>query len=485
MTNDPGAPGSFVIPSARHLLMPFHQRRFALPLTVQIALLAALFLGSLGGLVYDVFTVRATPEAERAARQRLREASSAMAKAAATLATQRPERTTVDAWLSISGELGKVAERVLRVYPGVEGGFFLDGDFDRFAGYAFPTSRPKRKPRPDKNEPPPLEEPYIRVQAHDSLNLPPGEISVLVRDVGPSRVMIVTEPVGSDRPASAATWLMYRLVDPQLRERQVRRYQASTGLALCGLLLALVLTVGLGRSLKRQQREESRLRDELRRSERLAVLGTLLAGVAHEIRNPMAAIRSTVQLWQRMPERARTPESLEAVIRSVDRLNETVSQLLYFSRSDATAREPVDVNGLLNETLELFAAQASTQHLALQADLSDEVRGVYGSPGALRQVFVNLATNALQAMPDGGRLVVTTRLSTTGKTVMIDFADNGPGISPEVAPHLFEPFFTTRPNGTGLGLAICREIVVQHDGTIELVGSAASGARFRIELPAQ
>jgi signal transduction histidine kinase len=273
---------------------------------------------------------------------------------------------------------------------------------------------------------------------------------------------------------------MYRLVDPRLLDRQVRQYRASSVLALGGLLLALLLLAGLARNLKRQQQEQARLQHELRRSERLASLGKLLAGVAHEVRNPLAAIRSTVQLWQRLPEQSRTPESIDAVVRAVDRLNETVSQLLYFSRADATQCEPVDVNRLLRETLELFAAQAAQQHVALHTDLSDDVGSILASPGALAQVFANLTTNALQSMPTGGELWVTTRQS--DRHAVIEFADNGPGISAEVRAHLFEPFFTTRPAGTGLGLALCREIVVQHEGTIECLESER-GARFRIELP--
>lgn len=451
------------------------------PLSMQLALLAALFFSSLAALVYGAFAARAAPELERATRNRLREASSAMALAAGTLVGRQSDASTVDAWYSKSGEFGQITERVLSNYSGVEGGFYLDGELDRFAGYAFPTDRPRRKRRPDKSEPPPLEEPYIRVQARESLKLPPGEISVSIRDVGPSRVMIVTEPVGTVRPAAGATWVMYRLVDPRLLDNQVRRYQASTALALAGLLLALALTTRLGMNLKREQREQVRLRDELRRSERLASLGKLLAGVAHEIRNPLAAIRSTVQLWERMPERARTPESLVAVIHAVDQLNGTVTQQLQFSRADGTDHAPLDINASLRETMELFAVQAAEQRVEIEKNLHAGLPPIAGSGAALRQVFANLIMNALDAMHGGGRLEVTARPSSTG--VVIEFADNGEGIAPEVAPHLFEPFFTTRSQGTGLGLAICREIVIQHNGTIELVSGTEKGARFRVILP--
>ncbi len=205
--------------------------------------------------------------------------------------------------------------------------------------------------------------------------------------------------------------------------------------------------------------------------------------MAHEVRNPLAAIRSTVQLWQRMPERASTPESLAAVIHAVDRLNETVTQLLQFSRADGTTHVPIDINTSLRETLELFAVQAAEQHVEIETRLSDGLPQIDGSDTALRQVFANLITNALDAMPAGGRLEVATRFDSTAGDAVIEFADSGKGIASDIAPHLFEPFFTTRPHGTGLGLAICREIVVQHNGTIELVPGAEKGALFRVTLP--
>ena len=470
---------------------------------LQTALVIALFLGSLATVLFSTFLTLLLPQSEFEARDRLRAASKRMAEAAA------PEFSSLQVeagrpFDALDAKLRGIAAKVLADYPGVEGGFYLDAGLEKFVGYAFPTDppdsvllpsgdpplkgklHPKGKgpppPRPGlRDEPPPKEKPFILLQAQKSLSLDPGEFHFDVRAVGPSRVASLTEPVGPDRPARLATWTMYRITGPENTVDQLRRFQISTGLALGGIALAVVLTLNLGRTLKRQRLEQERLREELRRSEHLAALGTQLAGVAHEVRNPLAGIRSTVQLWQRWPDMARSPESLDAVVRAVDRLNEIVSTFLYFSRADCAERHPVNVNDVLAETLKLLEAEANAQAVVLKVDLEPALPLVLGSANGLRQVFLNLATNALQAMPQGGRLECSTR-SLAQDRIEIRFADTGSGIPSDAQKHLFEPFFTTRPNGTGLGLALCREIVLQHGGQIEL-GAGGQGTTFRIILP--
>jgi signal transduction histidine kinase len=167
----------------------------------------------------------------------------------------------------------------------------------------------------------------------------------------------------------------------------------------------------------------------------------------------------------------------------VDRLNEIVSTLLYFSRADCAERQSVEVNELLTETLGLLEARATAQAVSLQVDLEPDLPNIQGTANGLRQVFLNLATNALHAMPEGGRLHCSTRSLPQNHVIEIRFADTGSGISPEDREHLFEPFFTTRPNGTGLGLPLCREIVLQHGGQIKLE-AGGQGTTFLAVLPA-
>ncbi|HUY35682.1 MAG TPA: ATP-binding protein [Pirellulales bacterium] len=451
-------------------------------LRLQTALLIALFLGSLSTLGFNLVKTRVAPEHERRTREQLRAASRRMAQRAETI--ERPERYANGDFSRLNRDLTSITAEVLADFPGVEGGFYLGDGADRFGGYAYPTHQPPRKDR-RRTDPPPLESPYLRLQAKESLTIEPGEVRWYVRDVESSRVMMLTEPVGRRRPAAWSTWLMVRLIDHKQLGNQVRRYQTSTVLSIGGLGLALLLLVNLGRSLRRQRLEQARLRDELRKSEHLAALGKLLAGVAHDVRNPLAAIRSTVQLWQRLPDTARTPVSLDAVIQAVDRLNHTVTQLLHFSRADQLDRQPVQVNQLLEETLELLAAHAADQRVALERDLADKLPTLLGSANALLQVFLNLAQNALQAMPDGGMLSIQSRLDQRLGQVEVRVGDTGPGIQTADQAHLFEPFFTTRAGGTGLGLALCREIIAQHGGRIEHLPGDGPGATFRVILPTQ
>jgi two-component system sensor histidine kinase HydH len=174
---------------------------------------------------------------------------------------------------------------------------------------------------------------------------------------------------------------------------------------------------------------------------------------------------------------------LDPILQSVDRLNALVSRLLFFVRSGHEERRPVDLNAIVQETLTLLRAQADSQRVVFQTELAPDLPLLFGSAQALQQVMLNLATNALQAMPEGGTLLCRTRCLTDPPRIELWVADRGSGIASEELPHLFEPFHTTRPEGAGLGLALCREIVQQHGGSIELDSLDGWGAVFRVTLP--
>ncbi len=449
-------------------------------LRLQIILVVVLFAASLMMLLLSALGALQLPARERKAQQQLTEAGRRMAEEAAPLLEDLPPDR--------QRRLTEIANRALERLEGVEGGFYLAGGGNdgkgEFLAHVFPNDphRPSESsPRlPLSPDPPPNEKDSIHDQCVASLTR--DEI-MQVNVIGPSRVLIVTEPVGPQRPARMAAWVMTRLTSPEYTAAQLVRFQTATGLALAGMGMALVLLANLGRNLRRERQQREQLREELRRAEHFAALGKLLAGVAHEVRNPLAAIRSTVQLYQRLPLQTRDPSALDAILQGVDRLNSLVSRLLFFARTGHEERRSVDLNAIVQETLTLLRAQADSQHVVLQTELASDLPPLSGSMQALQQVVLNLATNALQAMPTGGALLCRTRRLEVPPCIELCIADTGPGIATKDLPHLFEPFHTTRPEGTGLGLALCREIVQQHGGRIELDHQEGWGAVFRVTLP--
>ncbi len=452
----------------------------------QVLLVGLLFVASLAALLVNTFAAVSLPQRSLEARERLRQAVTELAAAAGPAREALSREALADGPLAEepNRRLTQEAEGVLGAYAGMEGGYYLGGKADQFAGYAHPGG-PAPPGRRLRRDPPPLETRYIRDLARRAVYESAGPV-VEVHEVGPSQVAMAAAPVGGPGEGGAprvAAWAMVRLIDPARQRAELGRYRASAAMALGGILLAGVLLANLTRSLRSERTRREKLAAELRRSEQLAALGRLLAGVAHEVRNPLAAIRSTVQLWQRLPEQARTPASLDAVTVAVDRLNELVSRLLLFARGAHEERRPVDLNAVVREVLELYRAQAVGQGVAVEEALVDGLPAVHGSAQGLRQVVLNLVTNALQAMPAGGVLRCETR-GLAGRGAELLVSDTGPGVAPEARARLFEPFFTTRAAGAGLGLALCREIVAQHGGRVGLDDRPGQpGATFRVFFP--
>ncbi len=231
-----------------------------------------------------------------------------------------------------------------------------------------------------------------------------------------------------------------------------------------------------------------RAEQALQRSEKLATAGRLTAAIAHEINNPLEAITNLLYLARRDPTRA--DQHLEMAEREVQRIADIAQQTLGFVREVSDAKT-LSVSSTLDEVLQLYLPKLLTRHIELHKELQNgcEVRGFSGE---LRQLFSNLITNAIDAMPEGGRLRVrvSQRHEPNGRGragVRVMFADTGIGIAPQERAHLFEPFYTTKKDsGTGLGLWLSEGIVRKHDGTIHLrtsIRPGQSGTIFSLFLP--
>ena len=239
--------------------------------------------------------------------------------------------------------------------------------------------------------------------------------------------------------------------------------------------------------------ENSKLYHQMKEKDRLAALGEMSAGLAHEIRNPLAAIKGAVQYLdpKKLPEEDR--QFVEIVIEEVNRLNGVVTQFLDYSRPLKPSMAPTAVNEVLEKTFKLLQP-GFPPNVAVEIDLADWLPRVQADAEQLKQVFLNLALNAFQAMPGGGRLHVSTRVardelafwregSRRADVVEVRFRDSGPGVPEAARDSIFVPFYTTKEKGTGLGLAICQRIVKAHQGSIGVRSPPDAGAEFLVALP--
>jgi PAS domain S-box-containing protein len=239
--------------------------------------------------------------------------------------------------------------------------------------------------------------------------------------------------------------------------------------------------------------ERTRLESQLSHSERLASLGQLAAGVAHEVNNPLASVLAGVESLQRWLQRGDfgsaslqdAGEVLEVLEREARRCRETTDKLMLLAQPYATAPTWVDLNRAVRDTLSLLRFQMRKTGVTAAEALDPAVSPMWAREGGIRGICMNLMMNAVQAMPRGGTLTVATRAE--GEWVTLRVEDDGEGIASEHLDRIWDPFFTTKPvgTGTGLGLSITQRIVSRHGGTIRVESRPGEGARFVVRLPVQ
>ena len=226
------------------------------------------------------------------------------------------------------------------------------------------------------------------------------------------------------------------------------------------------------------------LRREVARSQRLASVGRLAAGVAHEIRNPLSSIKGFATYFkERYPDRPEDQQTADIMIQEVDRLNRVVGQLLEFAKPVPVKPKPVSLQALLNDSIKLIRDRAAEKNISIQTQNNTRMDEVRIDPDRINQVLLNLYLNAIDSMESGGELKVEISSDGQRRNVVIQVSDTGRGISRENLSKIFEPYFTTKSTGTGLGLAIAHNIVEAMGGKITVVSDKEIGTTFTVALP--
>jgi len=250
-----------------------------------------------------------------------------------------------------------------------------------------------------------------------------------------------------------------------------------------------VATIGFFHDLREEIRMKEKLdktRLQLQQADKMASLGKLSAGVAHQLNNPLGSITLFTKLVleeYNLEDAAR--EDLQRILKDAQRCRDTVKELLEFARQTRYQIKPHDINSAITRTVFLLDKQTLFHNIQIERRLAENIPMVSGDIQQLNHVFMNIIINAAQAMAGKGRLTIESALHPDGNRVVLTFSDTGPGIPQEMLSQIFEPFFTTKEEGegTGLGLSLAYSIVKEHGGTIEARNKPEGGAMFIIELP--
>lgn len=255
----------------------------------------------------------------------------------------------------------------------------------------------------------------------------------------------------------------------------VRRAQFNMAVLLALLMVGWILGAVLYRFAVREERHQF----EMARRERLAQMGEMGAMLAHEIRNPLAGIKGYAQIIGKRPAEARNAGFAQRIVSEALRLESLVSSLLAYAGNESYPMTSVDLHELIVDNVSLIRQEADQQHVAISIECGTDIQ-VFGDRDRLGQVLLNILKNAVQAMPEGGSLLVIANPS--GKNVIIKVSDSGEGISAENLARIFDPFFTTKARGTGIGLALCKKIVEEHNGKLKVESVVGAGTSVSIIL---
>jgi signal transduction histidine kinase len=261
-------------------------------------------------------------------------------------------------------------------------------------------------------------------------------------------------------------------------------FVVGTGAAVMGILfITLTFVVRKGENIIQQRAlERMQLKEDLSRAEHLSSLGEMIAGVSHEIRNPLGIIKSSAELLKKqLSEKNSSTTIPEVIVEEADRLNNIITDFLNFAKPRTPNFTPCQVEEVLEKNIPFFSSQIEDQNCSITKRFEQNLPKVMADASMLYQAFLNILINAMQAMPEGGEISIKIKSNDNGVTIF--FEDDGEGISDDVFEKIWTPFYTTKEKGTGLGLGIVKNIIEAHGGEVYMENRSQGGARVGITLP--
>ena len=306
------------------------------------------------------------------------------------------------------------------------------------------------------------------------LNLPSAKgLQEIAAQVLPQKLMDLVQSIHSHN----------RLIEKELKVRDVKGKPIILDVVVSPLMDNDGASLG-ALVILRDLTELSLLKNEIERNKRLAAIGRLAAGVAHEIRNPLSSLKGYATFFKEIFDKGtQNFDIADVMIKEVDRLNHVVSELVELARPVQVSGKPVHIKSLVEDSIKIVEHDAKLHNIAIEMDLDEDIGSIYADKDRLKQVLLNLYLNAIQSMGDFGRLHIQLSRDKSDGKVMITISDTGSGIKKEELPDIFEPYFTTKLSGTGLGLAIVHNIVKAHKGELKVKSEPGQGTVFAIILP--
>jgi signal transduction histidine kinase len=440
--------------------------------------------------------------------------------------SQKPEPLESAQTESNQNAFTNLSKSVLQNVQGVEGGFYSSAQ-DALIGYSFPTRAEALAKSATEDISSDIRPVALQVAQEAVASRRPVQ---RVLTLGQNTILIDAVPFSNEQGYLESAWTLMRLASiPGANRLRAYLIAVCLGIVAFACVLLTLFTVRglqngvrkiegglkglendlaseipiesdpdeirqiaqainrLGNTLREKIDNEKQIADRLRHAERLAALGRLIAGVAHEVRNPLATIRLRIQMCQQDSSSIDVRESCAVALQEVERLNEMVNRLLSFARPVHLQTERTSIGQLIEHRLANFAELARKHNVKLLARSDHASKPVQIDQNRIAEVFDNIIHNAIDAMAESGGTLcvnVTAEAETSESSeVCVEFNDTGVGIGSDVIGRVFDPFFTTKSSGTGLGLSICHELVRAHGGQIQVTSAQGRGTTVRILLP--